>query len=196
LSGNNCVGSLIGNPQWQPSGGKIGGAIELDGDGDYLRIGNESIFDFTDEITVAAWVNITTIPRQWTAIVSKGNSAWRLSTVREERRVQFAVTGGPPWHYVNGETTIDAGQWHHVCGTFDGAYIRLYIDGIEDPESGEAYSGRITTNDFNVCVGGNSERPGRCWHGLIDDVRIYSYALSRKEIKQIVDGDGAIPAKD
>jgi len=197
-SGNNCVGTLTGNPQWQPAGGKLGGALEFDGDGDYLRIGNESIFDFADEITVAVWVNINTIPRQWTAIVSKGNSTWRLSTVRDERRFQFAVTGGPPWHYVNGEMTVDAGEWHHVCGTYDGAYIRLYIDGVEDPASRAivAYSGRITSNDSDVCIGENSERPGRYWHGLMDDVRIYSYALSQPEIKAIVDGEGPIPAKD
>lgn len=187
-SGNNCVGTLNGNPRWQPASGKLGGALVFDGDGDYLRIGNESIFDFTDEITVAVWVNITTIPRQWTAIVSKGNSAWRLSTVREERRFQFAVTGGPPFHYVNGEMTVGAGEWHHVCGTYDGAYVRLYIDGVEDPASRRdvAYSGRITSNDYDVCIGENIERPGRYWHGLIDDVRIYSYALSRQEIKKIL----------
>jgi len=196
-SGNNCACKLIGNPRWQPSRGKIGGAIEFDGDGDYLRIGNESIFDFTDEITVAAWVNITTIPAQWTAVVTKGNSAWRLSTYRNERRFHFAVAGiGHGSSFVHGGTEVTTGEWHHVCGTYDGAYIRLYVDGVEDPESGKAYSGRITTNDFDVCVGGNSERPGRCWHGMIDDARIYSYALSRQELKKIIGGEGPIPATD
>ena len=198
-SGNNCVGTLNGNPQWQPSGGKLGGAIEFDGDGDYVKIGNESIFDFTNEITVAAWVNITTIPEMWTALVTKGNSAWRLSTYRDERKFHFAVTGyGLGSAFIHGEKEVGKGEWHHVCGTYDGAYIRLYIDGVEDPASrvNVAYSGRITSNDFDVCIGKNSERPGRYWHGLIDDVRIYSYALSQQEIKKIVGGEGPIPAKD
>jgi hypothetical protein len=198
-SGNNCAGTLTGNPQWQPSGGKLSGGLEFDGDGDYIRIGNESIFDFTDEITVAAWVNITTVPERWTAIVTKGNSAWRLSTYRDDRKFHFNVTGySRVYSHVHGEKEVAKGQWHHVCGTYDGAYVRLYIDGVEDPASpvNESYSGRITSNDFDVCIGENSERPERYWHGMIDDVRIYNYALSQQEIQQIVDGEGPIPAKD
>ena len=29
-------GTLNGNPIWQPDGGKIDGALQLDGDGDYI----------------------------------------------------------------------------------------------------------------------------------------------------------------
>lgn len=35
------------------------------------------------------------------------------------------------------------------------------------------------------------EKPERCWNGLIDDVRIYSYALSQQEIKAICGGEGS-----
>jgi hypothetical protein len=195
-SGNNCSGTLMGNPQWQPSGGKLDGALEFDGDGDYVRIDNESIFDFTDEITVAAWVNITTVPERWTAIVTKGNSAWRLSTYREERKFHFNVAAyGLGLTHVHGEEEVGKGEWHHVCGTYDGAYVRLYIDGVEDPASrlGVAYSGPITNNDFDVCIGEYSERPGRYWHGLMDDVRIYSYALSEAEVKEVYVGRGPGP---
>jgi hypothetical protein len=198
-SGNNFTGTLVGDPQWQPASGKLGGALEFDGDGDYVRIGNEAIFDFTNEITVAAWVNITEVPELWTAIVTKGNSAWRLSTYRDERKFHFSVTiYDLGLTYVHGEEEVGIGEWHHVCGTYDGAYVRLYIDGVEDPASrlDVAYSGRITSNDFDVCIGENSEKPGRYWHGLIDDVRIYSYALSQHEVKKIVNGEGPIPAKD
>jgi hypothetical protein len=52
------------------------------------------------------------------------------------------------------------------------------------------YAG-LTTNNFTVCIGGNSEKPERCWNGLIDDVRIYSYALSQQEIKAICGGQGS-----
>ncbi|MHC4559011.1 MAG: protein kinase domain-containing protein [Planctomycetota bacterium] len=197
-SGNNCAGALIGGSQWQPSGGKVGGALEFDGDGDYVKIGSESIFDFTEEITVAAWVNITTIPSQWTAIVTKGNSAWRLSTYRDERRFHFAVAAGAGLisNYVHGDTEVATGQWHHVCGTYDGANIRLYVDGVEDPASPVPFRGRITSNDFDVCIGANSEKPGRHWNGLIDDVRIYNYALSQQEIRAVYGGEGSSPVKD
>ncbi len=198
-SWNNCAGTLIGNPKWQPKGGKFSGALEFDGNGEYIRIGNESIFDFTNEISVAAWVNITSVPELWTAIVTKGNSAWRLSTYRDQRKFHFNVTGySRVYSHVHGEKEVANGQWHHVCGTYDGAYVRLYIDGVEDPASrfNGSYSGPITSNDYNVCIGENSERRGRYWHGMIDDVRIYSYALSQQEIKKIISGEKSIQAKD
>ena len=76
-----------------------------------------------------------------------------------------------------------------TCGTYDGANIRLYIDGIEDSASPAAYRGNIATNNYKVWIGNNSQLPGREWNGLIDDVRIYSYALSRGEVAVIHAGE-------
>ena len=58
-SGNSNDGTLMGNPQWVT--GKIGGALEFDGDGDYVDCGNDAIFDITEEITLAIWVNANDI---------------------------------------------------------------------------------------------------------------------------------------
>jgi hypothetical protein len=77
-------------------------------------------------------------------------------------------------------------EWHHVCGTYDKANIRLYIDGMEDPAGPTAYSGGITTNNFDVFIGENAEKKGRYWKGLIDDVRIYNYALRPGEVAQLM----------
>ena len=74
--------------------------------------------------------------------------------------------------------------------------MRLYIDGMEDPNSPVAHIGGIESNSFNVCIGRNEERPGREFNGLIDDVRIYSYALSEDEIKAIYASRRPRPIKD
>lgn len=44
------------------------------------------------------------------------------------------------------------------------------------------FPGAISVNDHNVCIGENEQVPGRQFHGLIDDVRIYERALSAGEI--------------
>jgi hypothetical protein len=46
-------------------------------------------------------------------------------------------------------------------------------------------AGTINTNDYPVYIGENAEQTGRFWNGLIDDVRIYNYALSEDEIKAL-----------
>jgi hypothetical protein len=70
------------------------------------------------------------------------------------------------------------------------------VDGVEDPKSPLAYSGGITTNDEPVYIGENSEWKARKWNGLIDDVRIYSYALSKEEIKAVHAGNGPWPTSN
>ena len=79
------------------------------------------------------------------------------------------------------------GQWRHICGTYDGHYIRLYLNGVVDANT--PYSGSITTNDQRVCIGRNQETSNkRYWDGLIDDVRVFNRALNESEIGIVRDG--------
>jgi hypothetical protein len=183
-SGSGPDGKLVGDAHIisDPVRGNV---LSLDGDGDYVYCGHNPAFDLTDEITVAAWINITTVPTSWTAIVTKGDSAWRLSTVLDERRFHFAITPGGAGASIDGYIEVPTNQWHHVCGTYDGSYVRLYVDGVEDSESPVSYGGTINTNAWEVLIGVNTKLPKHSWNGLIDDVRIYSYALSEDEIKAL-----------
>ncbi|MHC4742916.1 MAG: right-handed parallel beta-helix repeat-containing protein [Planctomycetota bacterium] len=178
-------GRFEGDPMWTPDG-VIGGALWLDHQNTaYVNCSNSSNFDLTSQITVAAWVYIGTVHTDWQTVISKGDSAWRLSTAEDEYRYHFAVTGGPPWNYINGDIEVAQYEWRHVCGTYDGQNLRLYIDGTEDPAGPVPESQGITTNDYDVLIGENQERPGRWWDGKLDDVRIYNYALTPMEIVQL-----------
>jgi tetratricopeptide (TPR) repeat protein len=182
-SGSGNDGTLMGRPVWRPQGGKIGGALEFSGKGDYVKIANESAFNITSQITVAAWVNITSVPQEWTGIVTKGDTAWRLSTSFASNVFHFALSREA---YLNGTTTVGSGQWHHVACVYDGSKMSIYVDGKLDVS--QPRSGPIATNNFPVCIGENIELTGRYWNGLIDDVRIYTYALSENEIAALATG--------
>ena len=184
-SANGIHGTLVGDPQWTKGLPGLGVALDFDGDGDYVDCGNSPLFDLVSQITVAAWVKIRTVPADWTSIVNKGLTAWRLETLYDTRRMHFAIADG---HYVDSDADIPADEWHHVCGTYDGANIRLYVDGGQDTASPAAYSGAVATNTCNLLIGrysGNLLIIG-AWNGLIDDVRIYNYALSSREIHRLV----------
>lgn len=179
-SGNGNNGTLMGNPVWRPQGGKFGGALEFSGKGDYVEISNEANFDINDQITISAWVNITDVPQEWTGIVTKGDSAWRLSTSFAKNVFHFGIARDD---YLNGQATVDSGQWHNVVCVYDGQEIRIYVDGKLDASMPR--TGPIGTNDYPVCIGENIELTGHCFHGLIDDVRIYNYALSENEVVKL-----------
>ena len=54
-SGNGNDGTFVGDPQWVA--GKLGGALDFDGDGDYVDFGNDTIFDITDAFSLTLWIN-------------------------------------------------------------------------------------------------------------------------------------------
>jgi len=183
-SAGNNDGRLVGDPQWQPTGGKVGGALEFDGDGDYVDCGADPAFDITGKITVAAWVNIRSIPTQWVAVVAKGENAWRLSNVRSGTNFHFGIAiWSSPNPSVDGSTQVGTNEWHHVCGTYNGSAINIYLDGVLDGTISNTTG--IGTSTTSLLIGENPEATGRYWDGLIDDVRIYNYALSEKEIEML-----------
>jgi outer membrane lipoprotein-sorting protein len=182
-AGNNGLdGVLVGDASWVD--GIKAGALAFDGDGDYVDLGKDPAFDITNQITVSAWIKVDAFDRDWQAIVTKGDSAWRLQRNRGNNTLQFACTGlvvpGNRWSNIIGTTDVKDGWWHHVAGTYDGSKLCLYVDGALDV-SKEAF-GTIRVNDQPVYIGENSEKPNRFWNGLIDDVRIYSYALGADEL--------------
>jgi ABC-type transport system involved in multi-copper enzyme maturation permease subunit len=190
-SGHGRAGMRMGNPQWRPTGGRIGGALEFDGDGDRVEVGDESAFDVTDALTVAAWIKVNKFDKRWQGLVTKGDSAWRLQRTAQEDTLAFHCNGiqsaDPDWPMgVVGRKGVNDGQWHHVVAVYDGAAASLYIDGVLDSSS--PASGRIATNNFAVVIGGNSERSDREWNGLIDEVCIFGCALKAEEVAALYAG--------
>jgi hypothetical protein len=182
-SGNHHDGTVVGNANWTQ--GRIGGAIDLNGHDNFVRIADKSAFDFAGNATVACWVRMRGVPAEWTAIVTKGDTAWRLSTSGSEMKFHFAVQswqGGQA--FVNGATTVSANEWHHVAGVYDGSVVKLYLDGRLDGTA--PWNQGIGRNDFDVLIGENAELKDRGFDGLIDDVRVYNYALSDNEIKALI----------
>jgi hypothetical protein len=179
-------GKLIGNPQWRPEAGKVNGALIFCGKGTYIDIGRDSDFDITDQITVSAWIKVNKFDQEWQAVIAKGDTAWRLQRNQNEDSLEFACSGlkipsGVPWGNLLGKRSVNDGQWHHVAGIYDGTKMYLIIDG--DVDASQPASGRINKNNAPVYIGNNAEQNARFWNGLIDDVRVYNYALTKEEVE-------------
>jgi len=179
-------GTAFGNPAW--ADGALGKAMVFDSNDDYVNFGNHPKFNITDRITVSAWIKVNAFDRDYQTIISKGDTAWRLQRHAGNDSLEFGCMGlplpsNPRWGGIYGKVNVNDGQWHHAVGTYDGRKISLYVDGILDVS--EDVVGAIMTNDYEVHIGANSEKPGRFWNGLIDDVRIYSYALGEDEITEM-----------
>ncbi len=170
-SGNNLHGKLVGDAKIisDPERGHV---LCLDGNGDYVDCGNDPAFNFIGSATVAAWIKVKALDKDWQAIVNKRDG------------MGIASSGLVQWGNVDGKTDMNDGKWHHVAGVHDGTKFYLYVDGKLD-NSKEALWLINTTNEFPVLIGENAAETGHYWNGLIDDVRIYSYALSEAEVKAL-----------
>ena len=76
---------------------------------------------------------------------------------------------------------MTAGEWVHAAVTYDGSTIRFYIDGERDSsEVTEALT--FGTVNQSLILGCDFPGGDEYFNGVMDDVRIYDYALSRAEV--------------
>lgn len=181
-------GIVIGDGLWKPYEGRIDGAMQFDGIGDQIDCGNGSALAIRDRITVAAWIRVKSFDRDFQAIVTKGDNAFRLQRARNTSALEFACSGvqvpGTSYGNIYGTVPVDNDQWHHAAGVYDGLTISLYIDGQLDVSS--PATGKINLSTWPVLIGENAQIPLRYWNGWIDDVRIYSDALTPAQIQSLV----------
>ena len=66
--------------------------------------------------------------------------------------------------------------------TYDGSYIRLYVNGNLDNTS-DLYSGALNFNTGNLLFGLWTQSDRRPFDGYLDEIRLYDYALNGSQIK-------------
>jgi hypothetical protein len=180
--------------------GVRGGAVRLDGADDYLRIEQSSALRLTGSMTVSAWINSSAFPADDAAIVSShgtgggAGAGYQLDTTvdRGPRTVGFKLfneCGDLVARY--GATPLVVNRWYHVAGVYDAQTQRLdvYLNGRVD---NGVLIGSVTRGQRSsrrpTYVGRRSDGRGFEFAGLIDEVRIYSRALTKAEIAADMQG--------
>jgi hypothetical protein len=170
-----------------PQGRRGGwGALSFDGTDDSVQMPQSTILKPTTAITAAAWVRAADVHDTQPVLTWDGGSvdAYRLQLkdAGGVDSVTFLIgTTAATKTYTAGTKFLN-GTWYHLVGTYDGANVRIYVDGIE--EASTALTGNITYNPFGdqrVYIG-SSNTVSSFRKGLIDDVRIYNRALSAGDV--------------
>ncbi len=188
-SGNGNTGALCNGPTWQPYGGQIGGALEFDGNGDYITVAESSDFKFgTGDFGMGAWVKTSATTKSYIIDNYQGTSGevGCQIVMNANGTVYFEIRGGTLLQ-ITSTTTINDGAWHHIFGSADrDSGMNLYIDGA-CAATGGTNSDKID-NSNPVLIGANTWQTyplGSFFEGFIDDVRIYNRALDVNEIYPI-----------
>lgn len=190
-SGNNNTGTLTNGPFWTT--GKVGGAIKFDGGDDYVDVPDNPILSITGALTLEGWYRYDGKADDWGRVFGKAwnsNAApWASYVVNLDNGAEgaqkfiFGVyqSASTYCETPSSNTIPKIGQWLHIAGVFEpGAACRLYINGVKDVESTTAMTTLAdTTGNFRLA---RDEKTLQISKGLIDDVRIYNYARSTKQI--------------
>jgi hypothetical protein len=173
-------GTVVGGARWRPWAGPVDGALEMNGSDQYVSVPNESYYDLTTGISVCAWIKSPGFLNDWAAIVTKGDSAWRLQRDGTNHVVVFTPNGAD---VAASTTVVDNSKWYHIVGTSDGSNVQLFVNGVREGAASRAAAD--VQNNHEVRIGSNAEQAGRSFNGMIDEVRIYDRVLTHKEVKAL-----------
>jgi hypothetical protein len=180
--GDGVLGSVAGgqDPNW--IGGWVGdNALEFYGNS-FVQIPDANVGQLRWEITTAAWVKVDTFVNDWESIIGKWNTTWRLARRQNTNDVTLHLSGVQ--ESLAGTANVNDGYWHHVAATYDGNKVTVYVDG--QVNSSMEVSGPINEDldPTHVVMIGNrgDNQTGRGWHGTIDDVYLYSYAITQDDV--------------
>jgi len=188
-SGQGNVGTISGATR--TTAGKFGGALSFDGTSAWVTVNDAASLDLTTGMTIEAWIK-PSILTSWRSVVTKeapdglayalysGNNASRpAGYVHINRDIAVSST-----------TAIVANAWTHLALTYDGATLRLFVNGVQVRT--QSAPGAAMTTAGALRIGGNSVW-GEYFKGLIDEVRIYNRPLAVGEIQ--MDMTAAIPPR-
>ena len=160
--------------------GVFGTGLQLNGQSSAANCASSPSLNPKEAITIEAWIRMPELPGSGFPAVVRKDEAYALRF--SDGRLGFLLwTGGQTSALSSRKEDWAPDTWYHLVATYDGAQMRLFIDGHEDPASPKAMSGAIDASGARLGLGcsGSQHR----FRGILDEVRLYRRALSLPEIQ-------------
>lgn len=140
----------------------------------------------TDKVTVAAWIQAGAVRRCVFNKRAGGGGSFRCFTL------EHSTTNSPIRFLVENTSNVaifatapslastPTGVWVHVVGIYDGAFVRLYLNGVKVAET--AQTGTIRQDNNQITIGSFASS-ALGYGGLIDSLGLWNRDLTDAEIK-------------
>jgi len=129
-------------------------------------------------MTLEAWVKPTRLTGIWRDVIYKGKDNYYLEAESTSARPATKGTLSGPLY---GTAALTTNSWTHIAGTYDGATLRLYVNGVQ--VNSQAQTGPIAVSTSPLQIGGDTFY-GQYFQGTLDEIRVYNRALSTAEIQR------------
>ena len=208
MDGNSVVAGPVWSADVPPNGGAA--SLSFDGVNDWIRIPDD--FDYTVDgthdaprlsaLSIEAWVKPVSVIGQLVVWDDYGSPGVLLAVW--DGRVEFAIStdADPGLGAAVEPGNLETGVWTHIAGVYDGATIRVYINGcLQAPVV--ATSGAIQDDSRYApgarpaAIGADNESiPALNFEGEIDSLRVFAEPLSVEQLDggYFADHDDCPPA--
>jgi len=178
------TGTVMGAGTWANPG------LIFNGVNTFVDCGSALGNDVQHALTLAAWVRPNAFG-DWAGILAKGItvSPYAMQTWGDGSLRFTANWGLPPGSAGEGSWNSTAklaqGTWQHVAVTYDGEWVRFFINGVPDANQPQ-YSMRFGVVNESLVIGADLPGGDEYFNGTIRDARVYGRALSQAEIQAMV----------
>ena len=167
-----------------------GRAIDFDGINDYVLHANNAALKMVNAVTVEGWIYARTA-EQWESFMSfaqdngSNESGYDFSYVNDKLRFRCKTVNMAANEWDNNPgAEIPFNQWIHVAGVYDGAEMRMYLNGVLAEK--QSKSGLISWqfDPVDMRIGAyHDDNEDYYFDGQIDEVRIWNVARTEDEIR-------------
>ncbi|MBW8039049.1 MAG: hypothetical protein FVQ85_03520 [Planctomycetes bacterium] len=189
--------------------GMVGQAIRFTDNGDHVFDDDSELYmNGLDELTISCWIKSDKTDRDegWIHFSTNFNDQRSFRYDKDgassrtlQQVMKYGVATNEGSEQDESSDNVQTTEWQHVAMTWQsGVGIKLYIDGLLDQPGWDAGAKGGTTSGYSILFVGRGSKDnssGESWAGLVDDVRIYSAALSYGQIRTLADktADLAVP---
>jgi hypothetical protein len=183
-SGNKNDGKLMNDPKWVD--GKVGKALEFDGVNSHVVVTNSENLNPTDAITLTAWVYPKGFTANGNGLLTKdgqyifganwpqGGNAEKITSW-----LNFAVGG---WIIFSGDAIVQD-SWNHIAVTYNGSVRKAYLNGKMVNSADQKGALNVSANNILIAQG-NTGVGTQAFKGIIDELTVFSVALTDANIKE------------
>lgn len=161
-------------------------AYYFDGFDDFIKVLNTDILNCEHEISVCLWLNAAEFFGNEMYPISHGNweNRWKLSINPDDHRIRWTVKTDVGIKDLDSKQPLIKDTYCFLVASYDGRQMKIYQNGLLD--NSVDWSGSILKTDIDLTIGRVLPTNTCCnFKGIIDDVRVYSYAISDEELKNI-----------
>jgi hypothetical protein len=185
--GTGNAGTLAGAPKWSKPGVGSAGALDLNASsGDYVDGGNINLLATAagGQVTVSMWLQPDSFSADSRIIGQLSGVGGQAGVVRVLANGALEVWNAAAWLAIAPAGTLSIGAWQHLGLVWTGESVTAYVDGIAKQTAVAGFHFGAQNGNFGIGAP-FLKQYGASFDGRIDDVAVFSTALSPAEISRL-----------